>query len=195
MCVREPRVGGLALPKSVESGNLSFSETGIWWKLGQEDVLKLYLAGPLGFSEIGREFKDRILIPELTKKGFEVLDPWKLTDQEQISQVEALPYSQAKRDAWRTLNSTIGATNRDAIDHCDIVVGVLDGVDVDSGTAAEIGYAYAKGKPILGYRGDFRLSADNEGAEINLQVEFFIIDSGGEIHRSFNALLDAVVRL
>jgi hypothetical protein len=28
---REPRVEGLALPKSVESGNLSFSQTGIQW--------------------------------------------------------------------------------------------------------------------------------------------------------------------
>jgi nucleoside 2-deoxyribosyltransferase len=58
---------------------------------------------------------------------------------------------------------------------------VLDGVDVDSGTAAEIGYAYARGKPILGYRGDFRLSADNEGSTVNLQVEYFIRQSGGDI--------------
>ena len=42
-------------------------------------------------------------------------------------------------------------------------MAVLDGTDVDSGTAAEIGYAFARGKLIVGYRGDFRLSADNEG--------------------------------
>jgi nucleoside 2-deoxyribosyltransferase len=52
---------------------------------------------------------------------------------------------------------------------------------VDSGTAAEIGYAFAMGKPILGYRGDFRLSADNEGSTVNLQVEYFITQSGGQI--------------
>ena len=33
----------------------------------------------------------------------------------------------------------------------------------------------------LGYRGDFRLSADNEGSTVNLQVEFFIHESGGAI--------------
>ena len=58
---------------------------------------------------------------------------------------------------------------------------MLDGVDVDSGTAAEIGYAFARGKLIVGYRGDFRLSADNEGSVVNLQVEYFIRESGGTI--------------
>ena len=58
---------------------------------------------------------------------------------------------------------------------------MLDGADVDSGTAAEIGYAFARGKLIVGYRGDFRVSADNEGALVNLQVEFFIRESGGTI--------------
>jgi nucleoside 2-deoxyribosyltransferase len=62
-----------------------------------------------------------------------------------------------------------------------MVFAVLDGTDVDSGTAAEIGYAFAKGKPILGYRGDFRLSADNDGSIVNLQVEYFIRASGGTI--------------
>ena len=85
-----------------------------------------------------------------------------------------MPYGPAKREAWRTLNLEMGATNRAAIDAADAVVAVLDGVDVDSGTAAEIGYAFARGKLIVGYRGDFRLSADNEGSIVNLQVEYFI---------------------
>jgi nucleoside 2-deoxyribosyltransferase len=71
------------------------------------------------------------------------------------------------------------------------VVAVLDGVDVDSGTAAEVGYAFARGKRIFGYRGDFRLSADNEGAAVNLQVEFFILQSGGAITGSIEALCAA----
>jgi nucleoside 2-deoxyribosyltransferase len=75
----------------------------------------------------------------------------------------------------------MGGNNRGAIDRCDMVFVVLDGTDVDSGSAAEVGYAFAKGKPILGYRGDFRLSADNEGSTVNLQVEYFIRQSGGDI--------------
>ena len=74
-----------------------------------------------------------------------------------------MAYGPAKREAWRTLNLEMGATNRAAIDAARAVVAVLDGTDVDSGTAAEIGYAFASGKLIVGYRGDFRLSADNEG--------------------------------
>jgi len=61
------------------------------------------------------------------------------------------------------------------------MLAVLDGTDVDSGTAAEIGYAAALNKKICGYRGDFRKSGDNEGSVINLQVEYFILSSGGQI--------------
>ena len=72
---------------------------------------------------------------------------------------------------------------------------VLDGTDVDSGTAAEIGYAFARGKKILGYRGDFRLSADNEGATVNLQVEYFIRESGGDIVTALRAVPAALAKL
>jgi nucleoside 2-deoxyribosyltransferase len=130
--------------------------------------LKIYTAGPLGFSEVGRAFHNASVIPELVRLGHEPLDPWKLTDA-------------VRRDAWRQLNVEMGGNNRAAIDQCDAVFACLDGVDVDSGTAAEIGYAFAKGKPIIGYRGDFRLAADNEGSIVNLQVEYFIRQSGGDI--------------
>ena len=89
----------------------------------------------------------------------------------------------------------IGAKNRALIDACDMVFAVLDGVDVDSGTAAEIGYAFARAKPILGYRGDFRIAADNEGSIVNLQVEYFIRASGGEIIMAIADLAPALARI
>ena len=141
----------------------------------------VYLASPLGFSEAGRHFYHSVLVPFVTRLGYDVLDPWALTDPGKIEAVQRLPYGPEKREAWRKLNREIGATNRAAIDHAHGVIAVLDGVDVDSGTAAEIGYAFARGKLIVGYRGDFRLSADNEGSTVNLQVEFFIHESGGAI--------------
>jgi nucleoside 2-deoxyribosyltransferase len=144
-------------------------------------TMKIYMAGPLGFSEAGRYFYYRELVPAVMRLGYEILDPWKLTDQKDIDAVLALPYGMVRREAWRDLNVVIAGNNRKAIDACDGVFAVLDGVDVDSGTAAEIGYAFAKGKPIIGYRGDFRLSADNEGSIVNLQVEYFIRQSGGTI--------------
>jgi len=45
-----------------------------------------------------------------------------------------------------------------------------------------IGFAFAKGKPIIGYRGDLRLSGDNDGAIVNLQVEYFIRLENSLVH-------------
>jgi nucleoside 2-deoxyribosyltransferase len=46
----------------------------------------------------------------------------------------------------------------------------MDGADPDSGTAWECGYAYAKGKPIVCYRTDFRITGDAAGAPYNLML-------------------------
>jgi len=143
--------------------------------------MKLYVAGPLGFSEAGRAFYNGVLIPKLAARGCDILDPWTLTDGDRIEAVAGLPYGAEKREAWRKLSIEIGRSNAAAIERCDMLLAVLDGTDVDSGTAAEIGYACAPGRRIVGYRGDFRLAADNEGGIVNLQVEYFIRQSGGEI--------------
>lgn len=142
---------------------------------------RIYMAGPLGFSEAGRHFHASVLVPFVRSLGYEVLDPWSLTDPRRIAALRRRPYGPGRREGWRRLNRVMGASNRAAIDHAHAMVAVLDGVDVDSGTAAEIGYAFARGKLIVGYRGDFRLGADNEGSAVNLQVEFFIRESGGTI--------------
>jgi nucleoside 2-deoxyribosyltransferase len=155
---------------------------------------RVYLASPLGFSEAGRHFLTAVLMPLVERLGYEVLDPWALTDPRRIEAVQRMPYGPARREAWRTLNAEIGANNRAAIDRAQAVLAVLDGVDVDSGTAAEIGYAFARGKLIVGYRGDFRLSADNEGSRVNLQVEFFIRESGGTIVERYADLASALKR-
>jgi nucleoside 2-deoxyribosyltransferase len=154
--------------------------------------LRVYLAGPLGFSEAGRHFQATVLAPALRALGHEVIDPFALTEPGRVEAVTRLPDGPERREAWRRLNQEIGARNRAGIDGADVVVAVLDGVDVDSGTAAEVGYAFARGKPIVGYRGDFRLSADNEGGTVNLQVEYFIRESGGTIVARHEALAAAL---
>lgn len=106
-----------------------------------------------------------------------------------------LPFGAERRDAWRRINLEIGRKNQRLIDECDVIFAVLDGTDVDSGTATEIGYGFARQKPILGYRGDFRLSADNEGGIVNLQVEYFIRASGGDIINQISDLPSALARL
>lgn len=49
----------------------------------------------------------------------------------------------------------------DAVEEADVVLAVLDGPDADSGVAFEMGYAHARGKPVLGLRTDFRPGADH----------------------------------
>jgi len=143
--------------------------------------LTVYVASPLGFSEAGRAFSRRYLHPALRRAGHRVIDPWALTPASTLARARRQPDGRSRRAALALVNARIARTNQDAIDRAEAVVAVLDGVDVDSGTAAEIGYAFARGKRIVGYRGDFRLAGDNEGAVVNLQVEYFIRASGGTI--------------
>ena len=142
---------------------------------------RIYLASPLGFSEAGRFFMYQKLVPLVEGLGLEVIDPWKLTPEHQIEGVLKMPEGNARSSAWRELNMLIGENNRRGIESSDGLFAVLDGCDVDSGTAAEIGYASALRKPVTAYRGDFRISGDNEGSLVNIQVEYFIFSSGGRI--------------
>ena len=145
---------------------------------------KIYIASPLGFSEASRVFYYERLLPLVRESGFEVLDPWDAGLE--------IPAPEAEKEAWRRFNALVGEKNTKAIGSSDGVLAVLDGTDVDSGTASEIGYAFALGKKILGYRGDFRLTGDNPGSTVNLQVEYFIRKSGGTIARSIEELADAI---
>jgi nucleoside 2-deoxyribosyltransferase len=104
--------------------------------------------------------------------------------------------SESRNEALRAINRRLGAVNAANIERADALLAVLDGVDVDSGTAAEIGFAAALGKSIVGLRLDTRQAGDNEGAVVNLQVEHFIHVGGGRIVRSLPeavALLLALV--
>lgn len=156
---------------------------------------RIYLAGPLGFSEAGRHFHASVLVPYISSLGFEVVDPWALTDPKMIETARAMPHGPARREAWERLSRAMATTNCAAIDGAQGLVAVLDGPDVDSGTAAEIGYAFARGKFIVGYRGDSRPSADNEGSIVNLQVEFFIRESGGTIVSRYEDLAPSLAHL
>jgi nucleoside 2-deoxyribosyltransferase len=152
---------------------------------------RIYLANPLGFSEAGRAFIHDVILPALGKYGH-VINPFDLVDAKKIAELKGMPAGEDRIRAWRIFNAEIGKLNQDHIDNSDIVFAVLDGTDVDSGTASEIGYAYARQKLIIGYRGDFRLSADNEGGIVNLQVEHFIRASGGTIIHELSELDQAL---
>ena len=156
--------------------------------------MRVYVASPLGFSEAWRMFYADRLLPAVRAAGHEPVDPWALTSGAEIAAVAGMPEGPARRAAWRGLNERVAARNADAIDSCDAVLAVLDGTDVDSGTAAEVGYACARGKPVVGYRGDARTAGDNEGSAVNLQVEYFIRRTGGDLFTSLEAAIARIGR-
>jgi nucleoside 2-deoxyribosyltransferase len=148
----------------------------------------LYLAGPRGFSELNKPGTE--LIEEILSKKFHVVNPFKETQElgreigflhQKLSKSEDSPSFTQIQQSLQEINHQIGEHNVASIRRSDLVLAVLDGSDVDSGTAAEIGFAFALGKPIWGLRGDLRWSGDNLGGRINLQVEYFIKTSGGKI--------------
>jgi len=159
------------------------------------EKFRIYVASPLGFSEAGRSFLYKEMIPMLEQLDFEIIDPWKLTPQAEIDKVTSMPYGQEKKDAWYKLDQIIGMNNEKGIKRADGLLAILDGSDVDSGTASEIGHAAALDKKILGYRSDFRLSGDNEGMIVNLQVQYFIEKNGGKIFTSLPELKDNIKKI
>ncbi len=112
----------------------------------------VYLAAPL-FSQAELDFNRR-LRDEIKSAGFSIFLP-----QEDSNNIKDGKNRQA----------IIFNKNVEAIQNSDIIVAVIDGTDVDSGTAWEIGYAWALGKPVLGLRTDFR-TMGIEGT-VNLMIE------------------------
>lgn len=77
---------------------------------------------------------------------------------------------------------------RDAIHAATLVVAVLDGPQVDDGTAWEVGYAYARGLPVWGLRTDFRQAGETAHSLANAMIEC----ACSRIFRSPDNLLDAL---
>ena len=149
---------------------------------------KIYIASPLGFTESTFSFMEK-LDSSLTDLGFDVINPWKLTDPKAFEKIKEIKDEKERIEKFKELNFKIGERNEKAINESEILLAILDGVDVDSGTAAEIGYAFAKGKRIIGYRNDFRMAGENFGSIVNIQVEYWILKSEGKILENLNNLL------
>ena len=73
-----------------------------------------------------------------------------------------------------------------ALDESKIIIAWLDGSDVDSGTAVELGYAYARDKKIFGLLTDRRRSDGSlEGVSLNNMIWGVC---RGNIHRTVDTL-------
>jgi nucleoside 2-deoxyribosyltransferase len=144
---------------------------------------RCYMASPLGFHETGRHYYREVYLPAL-EAVVEPVDPWTLTAQAEID---------AARAAGRLgdVMLEIGRRNARAIRSSSLLVALLEGQEPDSGTVAELGYAAGLGKRCFGLRSDLRQTGE-DGVSVNLQVETFVVDSGGEIASTLAELVAVI---
>lgn len=158
----------------------------------------IYIASPLGFSAPTRFYYEKELLPRLATEGYELLDPWADEDGQlalALGRANGHKHSDERRAELERVDKLLGERNVRLINRADAILAILDGTDVDSGTAAEIGYAAAQGRPIVGLRTDFRRTGENEGCTVNLQVEYFIRASGGSIVLDLGAAISTLTEL
>ena len=136
----------------------------------------VYVAGPL-FSEAERRFLER-MVDTLAKVSN--LDP---------SIHFFLPHRDGGELGKGPSRRHIFELDMQHIDSSSIVVALLDGQDVDSGTCIELGYAYAKRKKIFGLLTDFRAyeTKDEEPHRPNLMV-WGVCENGNTLVRDLDTL-------
>lgn len=144
---------------------------------------RCYVASPLGFTEGGRTYYSATYLPALANV-VEPIDPWSMTTAQEVQTAFA---EGKQRDLWLR----VAARNSDAIRSADVVAAYLEGQEADSGTVAELGFAVGLGLRVFGLRSDMRLAGEPQ-MFLNLQVEGFIVQSGGHIVDSLKALVGAL---
>jgi len=136
----------------------------------------VYVAGPL-FSEAERRFLE-YMVDTLAKAS--KLDP---------NVHFFLPHRDGGELGKGPTRKHIFELDIQHIDSASIMVALLDGQDVDSGTCIELGYAYAKGKKIFGLLTDFRAyeTKDEEPHRPNLMV-WGVCENGNTMVRGLDTL-------
>ncbi|MEA2441412.1 MAG: hypothetical protein QOH76_2836 [Thermoleophilaceae bacterium] len=144
---------------------------------------RCYVASGLGFTDAGAHYYEHVYLPAL-RTVVTPVDPWSLSTAQEVAEARA-----AKRE--RDLALEIGRRNAEAIRSCALLVAHLDGQELDAGTAAEVGFASALGLRCFGLRTDLRQNGE-PGVSVNLQVEHFVVASGGSLCTSLDELLGAL---
>lgn len=116
----------------------------------------IYIAGPL-FTIHQRYFLED-LAEVIKNAGFNVYLPHSENNEADMNMI----YDEATK-------KQIFENDVNAIILSKALIALLDGNDVDSGTAFEIGLAYAFKKPVLGIRTDMRIFLSN--MPVNVMIE------------------------
>ena len=101
---------------------------------------KIYIAGPL-FNTHEKGYLEKIAI-ELESNEFECFLPHR--DQKDVTEEELKQLNMSNATKEKIFNNDLNALKTS-----DLIVALLTGQDIDSGTAAEIGFSYANKKPIV----------------------------------------------
>ena len=126
----------------------------------------IYLAGPL-FTEAERDWHrktKRLLLKQASRQGeaVEIIWPYELITPEEIAVLGV----RSRAEIFRRCKTEL--------DRADVLIALLDGTQVDDGTAWEIGYFFATKAAearIIGIRTDFRRAGESEHAIVNAMVE------------------------
>ena len=141
----------------------------------------VYVAGPL-FSEAERTFLERMVRVLASASGLDATEDF------------FLPHRDGGELGKGPSRLEIFNLDQRTLDDSGIVVALLDGQDVDSGTCIELGYAYAKGKKIFGIITDFRSyrTKDDEPHRPNLMV-WGVCEQGNTLFHNLDGLSSAFV--
>jgi len=126
---------------------------------------RIYLAAPL-FSEAERSY-NAFLARLLEDHFFSVHLPQDVGDDTPARNVAE--------------HERIYKLNREALDAADTVVAIIDGADADSGTAWEMGYTSARGKPVFALRTDFRRVGAFEHVNLMLEQSATVVSGREEL--------------
>jgi len=124
--------------------------------------MAIYLAGPL-FSEAELDWCRKVA-ETLRGHGCSVVWPGELLAQEEIEDAEA--GAEEGEAPALIFDRCLGA-----LQDCSLVVAILDGTQVDDGTAWEIGFAFARGIPVYGIRTDIRAAGETQVGNVNAMIE------------------------
>ena len=103
-------------------------------------IKKVYIAGPL-FNSQEKHYLEKIS-QVLEGNGFDCFLPHR--DQIGISEKELENPIMTAATKEKIFNNDLTA-----LEDSDLTVALLTGQDIDSGTAAEIGFSYANNKPVI----------------------------------------------
>ena len=103
-------------------------------------VKNIYIAGPL-FNVHEKKYLEEIAAA-LEGAGYDCFLPHRDQNGIDTDELKDNNMSQSTKDI-------IFKTDVDALDQADLVVALVTGKDIDSGTASEIGYMYANKKPVI----------------------------------------------